>query len=415
MLVGDALGRAMVRLLGGKAAALPKTSRPKAVAKSPDPAQPSEPSAEDKAKAHAALKPIIMDSMIPHFLSSTRNRVALLTELSGEKPQRISQFLQGTRDTLTGYYRAAGIHEYDWRRFGPNLDKAKWDYFSFDPKETRDKKKGSRFRKVMYPQGMTNWFAADFDAAKAGWKKGQQPFGQLDGKLALLSELCTQSICGCGVAQKTLWEKEVLLLRGTFEIPPLKEGHQYRIVVGGSAHVNAGDGYAIYVNGKLLAHSLVGVGKWQGAQPRGGFLYNDFLKEFQGGKVTLAATSFLRYNHPRFGLQPPRGHISLWLEEAKMPPLGHADIVKSATVSPMLSTSWQENQNNADKFQYDGAFASNPKVLGSWKIIDQVKTVDEFNADKKMNPGRPRFTEITFKEKGETNDMLWIWSGNSWT
>ena len=34
-----------------------------------------------------------------------------------------------------------------------------------------------------------------------------------------------------------------------------------------------------------------------------------------------AATSFLRYNHPRRGLQPPRGHISLQIEEQKLPPL----------------------------------------------------------------------------------------------
>ena len=109
-------------------------------------------------------------------------------------------------------------------------------------------------------------------------------------------------------------------MRGTFEIPPLKQGCRYRLVVGGSAHVNAGEGYAIYVNGKLLAQSNTGVGRRQGGQPRGGHIYNDFRDEFQGGKVTIAATSFLRYNNPR-GITPPRGHFSLWMEEAKIPPL----------------------------------------------------------------------------------------------
>ena len=37
--------------------------------------------------------------------------------------------------------------------------------------------------------------------------------------------------------------------------------------------------------------------------------------------VTVAATSFLRYNHPRFCVQPPKGHISLWMEEQKIPPV----------------------------------------------------------------------------------------------
>ncbi len=37
--------------------------------------------------------------------------------------------------------------------------------------------------------------------------------------------------------------------------------------------------------------------------------------------MTIEATSFLRYNNPR-GLIPQRGHHSLWMEEAKIPPLG---------------------------------------------------------------------------------------------
>ena len=110
-------------------------------------------------------------------------------------------------------------------------------------------------------------------------------------------------------------------MRGTFEIPPLREGHRYRIVLGGSAHVNAGEGFEIYVNGKLLAQSPAGVGRRQGGQPRGAHIYADFRDEFKGGKVTIAAISFLRYNNPR-GMIPRRGHLSLWMEEAKIPPVG---------------------------------------------------------------------------------------------
>jgi len=225
---------------------------------------------------------------------------------------------------LTSFYRAAGINDYDWHSFGPDLKNMEWEYFSFDPPETMPREKGNRYRKVTCPEGMENWFAPDFDAKKAGWKTGLPPFGQLDGKLAPLSDSCTAPFCRCGQPPKTLWEKEVLLVRGTFEIPPLKEGLRYRIVVGGSAHVNAGEGYAIYVNGKLLAESNAGVGKRQGGQPRGGHIYNDFRDDFRGAKVTIAATSFLRYNHPRDGVIPPRGHFTLWMEEAKIPPLDGA-------------------------------------------------------------------------------------------
>lgn len=100
----------------------------------------------------------------------------------------------------------------------------------------------------------------------------------------------------------------------------MKKGHRYRIVVGGSCHVNSGEGYALYVNGKLLAESTQGVAVRQGGQPRGAHLFADFRSELAGGNVTIAATSFLRFNHPRFGIQPPRGHISVWLEEMKIPP-----------------------------------------------------------------------------------------------
>ena len=115
--------------------------------------------------------------------------------------------------------------------------------------------------------------------------------------------------------------QEVLLIRGTFEFPPLKDDHRYRIVVGGSAHVNSGEGFALFLNGKLIAESTRGVAVRQGGQPRGAHIFADLRPEIEdGGKVTIAATSFLRYNHPRFGVRPPRGHISVWLEEMKIPP-----------------------------------------------------------------------------------------------
>ena len=319
MLVGDALGRAMVRLLGGKAEALPQAARPKPAAKQAT----SEATEQEKAAAQTALAPIVMDGIAPAYIANRRYNAALLSEASGAKPKRTSQFLRGAMSGLVNCYRAAGVNDYDWHVFGTDLRKVKWDYYSFDPKETKPKDKGGRFRKVTCPEGMANWFALDFDAVKAGWKSGLPPFGQRAGKLEALGK-CSgpASVCGCGVTPRTLWAKEVLLVRGTFKIPPLKKGHRYRLVVGGSAHVNAGEGFAIYVNGKLLAQSNAGVGKRQGGQPRGGHIYADFRDEFKGGKATIAAMSFLRYNHPRIKPYPPSGHFTLWMEEAKTPPVG---------------------------------------------------------------------------------------------
>jgi len=317
-LIGDAIGRAMVRLQGGKAEPLPLAARPQPNASAAGAA--AEPSEAQQAVARKALAPIIVHGIAADYAANPRYQKGLLEEASGEAPARPNQFLRGNLFGLVNCYQAAGIDAYDWRSFGPDLDQAEWHTFSFDPPEKLPVDKGNRYRKVTPPEGMANWFAADFDAAKAGWQSGRQPFGQMDGKLAPISESCTASFCRCGEKPNTLWEKEVLLVRTTVDMPELKDGHRYRIVLGGSAHVNSGEGYAIYINGKRLAESERGVAVRQGGQPRGAYITNDFRDEF-GGKVTLVATSFLRYNHPRHGVQPPRGHLSLMVEEQKLPPL----------------------------------------------------------------------------------------------
>ncbi|MCP3913940.1 MAG: hypothetical protein GY711_00110 [bacterium] len=221
---------------------------------------------------------------------------------------------------MTTIYRTVGVDHYEWRTFGPDLRELEWDYFSFDPPETLPKEKGGRYREVTWPAGMERWREPAFDASAAGWTRGLPPFGQLDGVLAPLLESCSASFCGCGVAPRTLWEKDVLMTRGTFQFPALQEGRRYRLVVGGSAHVNAGEGFALYVNGKLLAESGAGVGKRQGGQPRGGHFFADFRDEFRGGEVTIAVHSFLRYSNPR-GPLPHRGHLTVWMEEARIPPV----------------------------------------------------------------------------------------------
>jgi alpha-galactosidase len=313
--VGDALGRAMVRLLGGKAEALPHPPRPKATLPA------AEPTEEQKAAARAKLAPIILDGIASSFISDPKNQTAIAAAAKGVRPQRADQFLRDSIDSLVNIYTAAGIHDYDWHVFGKDLRDAEWDCFSFDPPETQPKEKSNRFRKVTCPAGMENWSAPDFDAAKAGWKKGLPPFGQLDGKPEPLGQCERTGGCGCGEKPRTLWEKEVLMICGTFDIPPLKDGHRYRIVVGGSNHVMSGEGYAIYANGKLIAESKDGVPNRAGGQPRGGHVYADLRDEFNGGKVTLAATSFLQFNK-KGAVIPPRGHLTIWIEEQKLPPLG---------------------------------------------------------------------------------------------
>ena len=308
--VGDALGRAMVGMLDGKAEALAQAPRPKATLPA------AEPTEEQKAAARDKLTPIILDGIASSFISDPKNQPVITAAATGVRPQDADQFLRDSIDALVNIYNTAGIHDYDWKVFGKDLRDTNWDYYSFETQEPGSKPPGNSYRKVSYPEGMANWTTPDFDAAKAGWKSGLPPFGQLDGKLEPLRSCARDSGCGCGEKPNTLWEKEVLLMRGTFEIPPLKDGYRYRLVVGGSNHVNAGEGYAIYINGKLLAESKTGVPNRSGGQPRGTHVYADFRDEFKGGKGTIAATSFLRHG------PTTSGHMTVWIEEQKLPPLG---------------------------------------------------------------------------------------------
>jgi len=327
--VGDALGRAMVGLLGGKADSLPQGPRPKSivVAEQTDDLTEEQMQKQDEqqkqkqAAAWKQLAPVVQGGIIPAYVAA--NRAPLSAEVSSMRPKQMNQMLRGAMDGVISAYNAAGIHDYDWKLFGKDLRDLEWESFSFDPAEAMPKEKRPRYRQVTLPAGMDSWFAPDFDAAKAGWKKSLPPFGQLDGKLAPL-RACDRSICGCGETPRTLWEKEVMLARVTFEMPPLKDGYRYRIVVGGSAHVMTGEGYAIYVNGKLLNESKDGVPNRAGGQPRGAHVYDDFRDGFKSGKVTIAVKSFLQYA-AKNGPIAPSGHLTVWMEEQKLPPLNIAN------------------------------------------------------------------------------------------
>jgi len=341
VLTGDALGRAMVELLGGKAEKLELPPQP---ARAPDVERvfsdavtgqfnkrgPHYPP-EYYRQMGQALKPIVLDEMVPGFLESPRTGGALKGIALGKKPAKFPVDIRGPLDTLMEYYDIAGIPDYGWKPFAPEMRHATWSYYSFDPPEKQELEKSNRYRKITFPAGMENWFATDFDPAKAGWKDGKAPFGRMGDKLEGRRPSCNGSHCGCSKTPATFWEKEVLLMRQTFEVPAIKDGHAYRLILGGAGCDRSGEGFAIYVNGKLLTQVNGGFFRYTGI--RGAYVYEDILPEFKGGKVTIAIINFLRYTHfncktTYFGPHPdyygkpvpPNGHVTLWMEEAKLSP-----------------------------------------------------------------------------------------------
>jgi len=380
-------------------------------------------------KLKKAITPIIMDELIPEFVGRHRENLRKLAAAEVQSPRPGGS--RNAIDGLAALYDRAGHTDYRWHMFA-DLCNAEWSYHSFDPipaEQVPWDQLITRYREVTLPKGMENWFTPDFDPAKAGWKTGKSPFGQYNGQLpqhpiSKCSASCLGPGCYGATKVNTLWEKEVLLMRGTFKIPPLKEGHRYRLRVNDGEHVGAGGGHIIYINGKPLIEAKTCNGRGSGGLPKGAYITKEFLDGFQGGEVTIAVKTFLRYND-KYKVKPsqriPQGKISLHFDEQKLPPMGDDLVLESATVVPMLSSEWQSKQNPDDrelsatavKFRWDGRVAANPQVLGTWTTIDQVKTIDEFTLEKKMRPGRPPFTEMTFKDNGRTDKPTWIWSGDT--
>ena len=364
-----------------------------------------------------AITPIIRDELVYEFIG--RNRAKLLDEIN-----RTTQNggTTGIIDGLVALYNKIGVHDYDWHDFGPDLKNATWDYHTFDPAEKQKYDISPwRYRPVTFPQGMENWFEPDFNPAKAAWKKGLAPFGQYQGKLTTNAGPTTHTEIW-PVPPRTLWENEVLLVRGTFPFPALKPGHLYRLRADTGLGVGAGDGFKIYLNGKPLVETKEGLGRRMGDLLRGGWITTNFAPEFAKGPVTLAATTFLRYGDRAIVQMPPvpQGIFSLWLEEMQLPPINDESLRKSATLIPMLSAAWQEQQNPSntelrtadDRFHYDGKFSANPQVIGAWTSVAVVPTIEEFDPAKPVNANRAPTKAITFKDGGLTDSATLIWSGD---
>ena len=369
-------------------------------------------------KLKGSMKQIIIEDLIPEYIGKGNhpqsNRAYLINEATSREPLKWDFYYRGPRMAeLVELYQRAGVDDYNWRDFGPKWNDMEWQYVTFNPPEKKLPGTGTRYRKVTLPQGMKDWYSSGFDAQKSGWKTGKQPFGQLNGKLVDQLRGCKLDFCRCDNPMHTLWENEVMLMNGTFKFPKFKEGHRYRLLVGGMSHVKGGDGFRVYVGGKQMIERTSGVGKRQGAQPLAYYIDKEWWPNFQQKETSMAATSFLRVDQ-----NTTHRHFSVWLQEMKVPPMDQSVIHNSATKVPMRSAGWQAMQDpdrnvgpDDGKFLWDGKFVANPMVQGAWTQLGTVKSIDEFNPEGKGNKPSSSL-KITFKDQGATLDELIIWSDN---
>ncbi len=273
-------------------------------------------------KLREAVNQVVGSNLIPQYV--TKHQESLIKEAKSLAESRGAKM-----PGLIELYEKVGIDQYSWKQYGPEAEAMQWNYFSFDPKEKfmKSDDRLGRYREVTFPDGMKDWFAVSFDPSAHGWKQGLAPFGAADGKLERFDDMaaklkdqggCKLSFCGCHKPPNTLWEKDVLMIRGDFEFPEFEEGYRYRLLYGGISHVGSGGGYRIYVNGKLFHEDERGIDRRAGEKPEGKIVPADWWGEFDG-PVTISAITFKK-NHPRtkkFG-----GNISIFMQRQKVPPVG---------------------------------------------------------------------------------------------
>jgi hypothetical protein len=333
LLIGEAMGRAMVRMQGGEAAEIPKSDREaKVAAEILDEAARVAPTEEQIAASLAAIKPMLLDGMLAGFIANPRTQPVLQSLLKGAqvKPSKTPEYLDDAIDDAVAYLQAAGIQDYDWKPMLADMKNGTWEYIGYDlpnspykeKSETAEKGGATKAVVINAPAGMENWFAPVFDAKKAGWKSGQAPFGMqmeetVPEEFAWISKYPLYPTKR--TMPKTITSNDVMLMRGTFELPAAKEGHRYRIRVDGSIHDNSGEGFQIYVNGKQLAQIDKGVNGWRKQGLRGSHVWDEFLDEFKGGKVTIAVANYPMNDWDTEHFLPAIGPLSLWVEEQKIP------------------------------------------------------------------------------------------------
>jgi hypothetical protein len=378
-------------------------------------------------KLRRAIIPIIEEELIPEYVGRNHKRLEPLATNTFQSSYVGPDLIDG----LVALNKRAGHDEYDWQMF-VDLREREWSYHSFEPiadEQVPFDQLVSRYREVTLPKGMEDWFAKDFNANALVWRQGKSPFGNYNGKLpkgpiTKCSQNCFGPHCYGATPINTLWQNEVLLMRGTFKIPAMEEGFRYRLRINDGNHVGAGGGHIVYINGKPLIESKQGGGRGSGGRIRGAYITQPFLEEMQSGEVTIAVKTFIRYND-KYKAKPtsktPQGKISIHLEKQKLPPMGDDLLSKSAAVVPMLNSGWQSNLEPEDAsqdpdeylFRWDGKFTANLDVLGDWKLVAEVAEIADYDSTaKRVRVHNAPFTKLTLKEGGTTADSARIWSGD---
>lgn len=366
----------------------------------------------------AQIDKITRNRLIPRYIAN--NRSYLLRERENEAIPGGFYYREARVFGLRDLYRNLGEMSYEWHDVGPDPTDMSWYYLNFDPTIKKEQMawdvEKTRYRPVTVPEGNEGWYQPSFDPAAKGWKQGKQPFGSANGKLVNDRGSCPyHEFCRHDVEPVTLWDKEVMLMRGKFKFPEFKEGRRYRLLVGGMSHVGAGEGFKIWVNGKEFFERNRGVGKREGAKPISKHIDKSWWKEFSGKEVDIAHLSFMNL---RKGTK--RRQVMIWVQEMKLPPLDDEVMNEAVQRQPLRSAEWQKSLDPDDPeasmaeamYVWNGDVEPNPGVEGSWQAVARVEAIEGFDASARPNTRGVQMTAITINSDGSTHDPMMIWSGS---
>jgi len=352
-----------------------------------------------------AFVPLMRDQVIWQYM--LKNSRELKREINTQMPGRRTE-------GLIDLYEKIDIQDYSWKQWGPDRYEIPWHYYSYDPLEKKIWEANRwRYRPVTWPKGAEEWMKPGFDPQKAGWKTGLAPFGHNDGKKVAVRVKCDLPFSDSSKTPNTFWEKEVLLMRTTLDLPAMEDGFAYRMLVGGRSYVGAGDGSDVWINGIRRAGrrkqdpSITGVGKRQGGVPWG-FVFHDALrKQFTGEPVTVAATGFLKLH--KSGVV--KNQQAFWMEKMKLPSFGPEEIMQAFKKTPLKTSEWQESGDETKMFNFTGTFSPNDKLKGAWKNIGLLADGERFDPNGRLPHRRHWHNVIHFKDNGRTDDELVFYSG----
>lgn len=111
-------------------------------------------------------------------------------------------------------------------------------------------------------------------------------------------------------------------MRAEIDLPPMRDGYAYRLLVGGRSHYNAGGGSDVWIDGEYLGGSRRGGATIPGGsgrnshRPWGVNIRDDIRPHFEDGKILLATNGFLRWGHR---VEKIKSYKTVWFEEMKLP------------------------------------------------------------------------------------------------